>query len=119
MTTLRPMPFMKRLVYFLAGLVLAVPALSVIQEPPVPVRTVSPAYPESMRRSGMSGVVQVSCVIDERGQVLDTKVERSSDASFDSPAREALKQWKFKPAKQDGAPVSVRVSIPIKFVFTD
>lgn len=119
MTSLRPMPFMKRLVYFLACLALALPALAVTREPPVPVRTVSPRYPEAMRRTGMSGVVQVSCLIDERGQVLDPKIERSSSESFESPALEALKQWKFKPAKHDGEPVSVRVSIPIKFVYTD
>jgi protein TonB len=27
-----------------------------------------------------------------------------------------LKKWKFKPAKQDGNPISVKVTIPIKFV---
>lgn len=119
MTSLRLMPFMKRLVYFLIGFALLVPAMADTKEPPVPVRTVSPAYPDAMRRTGISGVVQVSCLIDERGQVLEAKIERSSEISFESPALVALKQWKFKPAKQDGAPIAMRVSIPIKFVCTD
>ncbi|HEX2855065.1 MAG TPA: energy transducer TonB [Opitutaceae bacterium] len=110
---------MKRLVYFLVGLAFTVPALADSKEPPVPVRTVSPAYPEAMRRSGVSGVVQVSCLIDERGQVLEPRIERSSEISFEKPALEALKKWKFKPAKQDGAPIAMRVSIPIKFVYSE
>lgn len=87
------------------------------KEPPVPVRTVAPDYPEELRRDGVSGVVTVKCIIDEKGNVTEPEVEKSSNGAFDKPALAALKKWKFKPAKQDGAPVSVKVSIPIKFVF--
>lgn len=86
-------------------------------EPPVPVRTVAPEYPNELRRDGVSGLVMVKCSIDEQGNVTGTEVEKSSNAAFEKPAVEAVKKWKFKPAKQDGAPVTVKVSIPIKFVF--
>jgi protein TonB len=85
-------------------------------EPPVPVRTVAPEYPSEMRREGINGVVMVKCTIDEQGNVLDPQVEKSSNTAFEKPAVEALLRWKFKPAKQDGAPVAIKVSIPIKFV---
>lgn len=85
-------------------------------EAPVPVRTVNPDYPADLRRQGVSGVVMVKCSIDEQGNVTETTVEKSSDPAFEKPAVEAVRKWKFKPAKQDGNPVAIKVSIPIKFV---
>jgi protein TonB len=110
---------MKSIAKFLfAGLLLAVPAFAQSKaEPPVPVRTVAPEYPNELRRDGVSGVVMVKCTIDEQGNVVDPTVEKSSNGAFEKPAIDALKKWKFKPAKQDGAPVAIKVSIPIKFVF--
>jgi protein TonB len=86
-------------------------------EPPVPVRTVPPDYPNELRREGVSGLVMVKCSIDEQGNVIETEIEKSSNVAFEKPAVAALKKWKFKPAKQDGTPVAIKVSIPIKFVF--
>lgn len=87
------------------------------KEPPVPVRTVPPDYPNELRREGVSGIVTVKCTIDEQGNVQNPEVEKSTNGAFEKPAIAALKKWKFKPAKQDGNPVSTKVSIPIKFVF--
>jgi protein TonB len=102
----------------LACLSLGAPvALAQTKEPPVPVRTVAPDYPDELRREGVSGIVTVKCTIDEKGDVVDPQVEKSTNPAFDRPAVAALKKWKFKPAKQDGAPVAIKVSIPIKFVF--
>ena len=92
-------------------------ALAQTREPPVPVRTVPPEYPNELRRDGVSGVVTVKCTIDAQGNVTEPEVEKSSNGAFEKPALAALKKWKFKPAKQDGAAVPVNISIPIKFVF--
>ncbi len=101
-----------------AGLLLVTPAFAQSKsEPPVPVRTVAPDYPSELRRDEVSGVVIVKCTIDVQGNVVEPSVEKSSNNAFDGPALAALKKWKFKPAKQDGAPVAIKVSIPIKFVF--
>lgn len=86
-------------------------------EPPVPVRTIAPEYPSELRREGISGLVMVRCSIDEQGNVTETEVEKSSNAAFEKPAVAAVRKWKFKPAKQDGTPAAIKVSIPIKFVF--
>lgn len=86
-------------------------------EPPVPVRTVPPEYPAQMRDQKASGVVTVNCLVDEKGNVTESRVEKSTNEAFDQAALDAVKRWKFKPAKQDGAPVSIRVSIPVRFVF--
>ncbi len=84
-------------------------------EPPVPVRTVAPVYPEEMRREGTSGVVTVSILIDEKGNVQEPKVVKTTHEAFAQPAIEALTKWKFKPAKKGGEAVAMRVSIPIQF----
>lgn len=102
---------------FACLLAVASVALAQTNEPPVPVRTVAPDYPDELRRDGVSGVVTVKCTIDEKGNVTEPEVEKSSNAAFEKPAIAALKKWKFKPAKVDGAPVAIKVSIPIKFVF--
>jgi periplasmic protein TonB len=98
------------------GLSLAAATQVAAKEPPVAVRTVAPEYPEAMRRDGASGLVMVNCLIDERGNVTDPKVEKSSNVAFEGPALEALRRWKFKPATENGSAISIRVTIPIKFI---
>lgn len=88
-------------------------------ENPVPVRTVKPEYPAALRSQGVTGVVMVKCAIDAQGNVTETTVTKSSNEAFDKPATDALKKWKFKPARQDGSPVAITVTIPIKFIGED
>jgi protein TonB len=88
-------------------------------EPPVPVRTVPPKFPTELRREGVGGVVTVNFLIDEKGSVQDPKVEKTSNDAFNNPALEALKKWKFKPAKKAGVAVALRVSLPIQFSISD
>jgi protein TonB len=101
----------------LLSLLLAVPAWADSKpEAPVPVRTVEPVFPEELREKGVSGLVYVKCTVDAQGNVHETSVEKSTNPAFEKPAMEAVQRWKFKPARQDGNPVAIRVSIPIKFV---
>ena len=103
------------LVAFLAALATESAFAQSKPEPPVPVRTVPPDYPSELRRDGVSGVVMITCVIDEKGDVQDPTIEKSSNPSFNPSALAAVKKWKFKPARLDGAPVSKKVTIPLKF----
>lgn len=88
-------------------------------EPPVPVRMVPPKFPPEMRREGTGGVVTVKCTIDEKGNVTEPVVEKASNDAFVQPALDALRKWKFKPAKRAGAPVALKVSIPIQFSISE
>jgi protein TonB len=109
------------LLFAMAALGLAgVPhSASAALENPVPVRTVKPEYPAALRNQGVTGVVMVKCAIDAQGNVTETTVTKSSNEAFDKPAVDALKKWKFKPARQDGNPIAINVTIPIKFVAED
>jgi protein TonB len=84
-------------------------------EPPVPVRTVAPEYPPALKREGVSGMVSVAITVDEKGNVSDARVERSSHEAFEKPAVDAVSRWRFKPATKDGAPVAVNVVVPVRF----
>jgi protein TonB len=84
-------------------------------EPPVPVRTVAPDVPSSFSRSGSVGLVTVNFLVDEKGNVQEPTIVKSSHAELEQPALTAIKKWRFKPAKKDGAAVAVHVTIPIKF----
>ena len=84
-------------------------------EPPVPVRTVAPDVPRNFARGGTAGLVTVGFIVDEKGNVQDPKVVKSSHPELEEFALIALKKWRFKPAKKDGVPVALHVVIPIKF----
>lgn len=103
----------------LLAVFLALPVVSLLAdektEPPVPVRTVAPEVPPDFARSGVTGLVTISLTVDDRGNVQDEKVIKSSHRELEVPALAAIKRWKFKPARKDGNPVSAHVAIPIKF----
>jgi len=88
-------------------------------EPPVPVRTVAPKYPTDLKRDGVSGVVSVKCTIDEKGNVTEPTVVKTTNEAFSAPALEALSKWKFKPAKRGGVAVSIKITIPVQFNVSD
>jgi protein TonB len=90
-----------------------------VDENPVPLKTPPPTYPTSLKREKVSGVVAITIVIDEKGAVVSTAVSKSSNAEFEKPAIEAVEKWKFKPAKKDGNPVKVKVTLPIRFNVED
>ena len=86
-----------------------------VDENPVPIKTPPPKYPESLKREGVSGVVAVVIVIDEKGVIMSSSVSKASHPDFERPTLDAVKQWKFKPAKKEGAAVKVRVTVPLRF----
>ena len=84
-------------------------------EPPVPVRTVAPDYPADLRASGTSGLVVLSCEVDDRGVVTGAKVNKTTNEGFNQAAMTAVEKWKFRPAQKDGKPIAMRISLPVKF----
>lgn len=117
-----PMRFLSRTLTFLLALIAFSAVVRAddtiytkVDENPVPIKTPPPKYPDSMKREGSSGVVAVVIVIDEKGNIDTCSVSKSSHPDFDKPALDAVRNWKFKPAKKDGNPVKVRVTIPLRF----
>lgn len=79
-----------------------------------------PGYPEMARRQGYQGVVLVAVEILTDGRVGHVSVSKSSGyAILDQTAMNAVKAWKFEPAKKSGIPYKTRAELPIKFILND
>lgn len=77
---------------------------------------VKPRYPESARRQGVEGTVLLKMRITEHGRVEDVQVERSAGhPDLDQSALEAVRRWRFEPARRAGAAVAMWVLIPVEF----
>ena len=88
-------------------------ALTKFDKVPIPVRTPPPQVPDGLK--GTSGIVSVIVVIDEKGDVAQVTVSKSTEAGFEQPAVDALKKWKFKPGEVGGQAVKAKITIPIHF----
>ena len=76
-----------------------------------------PPYPLSARIRGYEGVVLISAEILTEGRAGNLKIKSSSGyAILDQSALEAVKAWKFDPARRMGKPVSAWVDIPVRYV---
>ncbi|WP_375759304.1 TonB family protein [Corallococcus exercitus] len=76
-----------------------------------------PEYPRRAREDGITGVVMVMVVIGTDGSVEpgSPRIQRSVPG-LDEAALESVANWRFSPALgHDGAPVRVKVVIPVKF----
>lgn len=78
-----------------------------------------PAYTDSARASGVEGVVVVEALVDEKGRVFAADVLQSVSPELDTLTVEAIMEWKFSPAMEDGKAVMKVVRIPVKFHLID
>jgi protein TonB len=73
-------------------------------------------YPKQARRMGVEGRVFMQFVVDKDGSLTDIKVLKGIGSGCDEEAMRVLQAApKWKPGKQRGRPVKVRMSIPIVF----
>jgi protein TonB len=72
-------------------------------------------YPDVARLAGLEGRVIVQFIIDEKGRVSNPMVIRGQGGGLDEEALRVVREARFKPGKQRGKPVKVRMSIPINF----
>jgi TonB family protein len=82
---------------------------------PVPIHTVDAEYPFLLQSSGVEGRVDVSCLIDENGTVVQANILSAADADFASSAIQAAKEWRFAPGTHNQVPVPMRMVIPFHF----
>jgi len=61
------------------------------------------------------GTVTVVLVVASTGIPRDVRVTKGLDKDLDRNTVEAVEQWRFEPAKKDGKPIAVRVSLDIAF----
>jgi len=73
---------------------------------PEPIKRVNPKYPINAARNAREGWARLSFVIDKEGNVNNILVtETSGSKDITKEAVKAAKQWKYKPAMENGKPV--------------
>jgi protein TonB len=82
--------------------------------PPTKVVHVAPVYPEIARIARVSGIVVLDCTIDPAGNVVDVRV-LSGNPLLAPAAVEAVNRWRYEPSRLNGVPVSVLMTVTVRF----
>lgn len=76
----------------------------------------APAYPRAARVAGQQGQVMLKVLVSEQGAAVNVQVESSSGvARLDEAALDAVRQWRFVPAKRGAEAIQDWVLVPIAF----
>jgi protein TonB len=75
-----------------------------------------PDYPDIARDRGWEGLVVLSVAVASDGRAESVSVARSTGHDvLDRAARDAVRRWRFEPARRAGMPVAATVEVPIRF----
>ncbi|WP_417474634.1 TonB family protein [Luteimonas mephitis] len=75
-----------------------------------------PKYPSEAVAGRITGKVVLIIDVAADGSVADSRVETSEPAGvFDQVTLDAVKNWKFEPAMENGKPVAGRIRVPVTF----
>ena len=76
-------------------------------------------YPKASKEQGITGTVFVKAIINAKGKVIKTEIDKGVDKDLDLAATKAVERTKFIPGVKDGKNVKSEVIIPIKFRLDD
>ncbi len=82
---------------------------------PVPIFTPEAEFSDEARRQKYQGVCIISVTIDAQGNPQNPRVVQRLGMGLDEKALEAVLRYRFKPARKDGKPVPVRMSVMVNF----
>jgi TonB family protein len=76
----------------------------------------APSYPPIARERGWEGTVRLEVLVEQDGHPSAVGIERSSGhAALDDSAVQAVRQWKFSPARSGAMRFSSKIIIPVQF----
>ena len=77
---------------------------------------VRPSYPASAKRLGVQGTTLLRVQVLENGRIGGLEVEQSAGhPDLDRAATEAVRRWRFEPARRGDEAVAMWVQIPVEF----
>lgn len=82
---------------------------------PVKVHSPPPLYPEPARRIKLQGVAIVEAIVDTEGRVTAVRILKSPGMKMGEAAAEAIREWTFEPARQNGKAVAVYYTLTVNF----
>ncbi len=77
--------------------------------------TPEPEYSEQARKAKHEGTVILTVIVGPDGRTHGIRVARSLGLGLDEKAMEAVRNWKFEPARKGGQAVAVQVNVEVKF----
>jgi protein TonB len=82
---------------------------------PVIIYQPEPEFSEEARKAKFMGVVTVSLIVGADGKPQQVHVTRGVGMGLDDNAVAAVKQYRFKPATENGKPVAVYLNVEVNF----
>ncbi len=75
-----------------------------------------PRYPTSARRAGQEGTVFLKVLVSADGRPRQVQIDRSSGwSALDAAAMDAVRIWRFVPAKRSGEVIDQWTVVPVEF----
>jgi protein TonB len=73
-------------------------------------------YPALARQQRAEGIVELSVLIDEKGNVIEARLVKGAPGiGLNQAAIEHAKRKRYRPATKDGVPVKLWMSLLVKF----
>lgn len=74
-----------------------------------------PEFSEEARKAKYQGTVVLWAIVGTDGRVHEIRVQQSLGMGLDEKAIEAVRVWRFEPARKNGQPVAVQVNVEVNF----
>lgn len=74
-----------------------------------------PEYSEEARKAKYQGTVVLWVEVGPDGRPRQIRVQRTLGMGLDEKAMEAVRTWKFEPARLNGLPVAVQINVEVNF----
>jgi protein TonB len=79
------------------------------------ISSTKPQYTQEARGAAIQGTVTLWVIVLKDGCTHDIRVVRSLEKGLDAKAIEAVRCWKYEPAKKDGSVVRVEMNVEVIF----
>ncbi len=90
------------------------PTLRQVVVPPQLVQRVNPIFPMAAKQMNMKGTVVMEVRINAQGNVTEVRPISGNSFFYDS-AKQAIRQWKYKPQTINGQPSEAVTQVSINF----
>ena len=74
-----------------------------------------PEFSEEARKAKYQGTVVLWLVVGQDGRTHNIRVQQTLGMGLDEKATEAIRRWRFEPARKDGVPVAVQINVEVNF----
>ena len=74
-----------------------------------------PEYSEEASKAKYQGTVVLWLVVSADGKPQQIRVQRALGMGLDEKAVEAVRNWRFEPARKDGQAVPVMINVEVNF----